>query len=129
MAVTLHAAAKEARCEFCITSFVRYECLHKPRKKVADACRERTHAATDTVASLPIPVTSETSRRSNYCKAASASAPVSRRSGLRIPGVANDRSQSTQSLIGRTGAAAPSLNLPFKQRTIRSLRLRRCTQL
>lgn len=28
----LHAAAKEARCEFCITSFVRYECLHKPRK-------------------------------------------------------------------------------------------------
>lgn len=29
----LHAAAKEARCEFCITSFVRYECLIKPRKK------------------------------------------------------------------------------------------------
>ena len=29
----LHAAAKEARCEFCITSFVRYECLTKPRKK------------------------------------------------------------------------------------------------
>lgn len=29
----LHAAAKEARCEFCITSFVRYECLNKPRKK------------------------------------------------------------------------------------------------
>lgn len=28
----LHAAAKEARCEFCITSFVRYECLTKPRK-------------------------------------------------------------------------------------------------
>ena len=31
--VRLHAAAKEARCEFCITSFVRYECLTKPRKK------------------------------------------------------------------------------------------------
>lgn len=31
--VTLHSAAKEARCEFCITSFVRYECLHKTRKK------------------------------------------------------------------------------------------------
>lgn len=30
---TLHSAAKEARCEFCITSFVRYECLTKPRKK------------------------------------------------------------------------------------------------
>lgn len=29
----LHSAAKEARCEFCITSFVRYECLHKPRQK------------------------------------------------------------------------------------------------
>lgn len=29
----LHAAAKEARCEFCITSFVRYECLTKPRNK------------------------------------------------------------------------------------------------
>jgi hypothetical protein len=29
----LHAAAKEARCEFCITSFVGYECLIKPRKK------------------------------------------------------------------------------------------------
>jgi len=29
----LLAAAKEARCEFCITSFVRYECLTKPRKK------------------------------------------------------------------------------------------------
>lgn len=28
----LHNAAKEARCEFCITSFVRYECLTKPRK-------------------------------------------------------------------------------------------------
>lgn len=30
--VRLHAAAKEARCEFCITSFVRYECLTKTRK-------------------------------------------------------------------------------------------------
>jgi hypothetical protein len=28
----LHGAAKEARCEFCITTFVRYECLIKPRK-------------------------------------------------------------------------------------------------
>lgn len=30
--VRLYGAAKEARCEFCITSFVRYECLVKPRK-------------------------------------------------------------------------------------------------
>ncbi|MBU0752339.1 MAG: hypothetical protein KJ787_13785 [Gammaproteobacteria bacterium] len=30
--VRLHGAAKEAHCEFCITSFVRYECLIKPRK-------------------------------------------------------------------------------------------------
>ena len=30
--VRLHGAAKEARCEFCITSFVHYECLIKPRK-------------------------------------------------------------------------------------------------
>ncbi len=30
--VRLHAAAKEAHCEFCITSFVKYECLDKPRK-------------------------------------------------------------------------------------------------
>lgn len=35
--VRLHAAAKEARCEFCITSFVRYECLTKPRKKAPSA--------------------------------------------------------------------------------------------
>lgn len=35
--VTLHSAAKEARCQFCITSFVRYECLHKQRKKVPTA--------------------------------------------------------------------------------------------
>lgn len=34
---TLYSAAKEARCEFCITSFVRYECLSKPRKKTATA--------------------------------------------------------------------------------------------
>jgi len=34
---TLHSAAKEARCEFCITSFVRYECLSKPRKKTPAA--------------------------------------------------------------------------------------------
>lgn len=33
----LHAAAKEARCEFCITSFVRYECLTKPRKAPSPA--------------------------------------------------------------------------------------------
>jgi hypothetical protein len=31
--VVLHTAAKEAHCEFCITSFVRYECLSKPRKR------------------------------------------------------------------------------------------------
>lgn len=30
----LHAAAKEARCEFCITSFVFYECVKKKRKNV-----------------------------------------------------------------------------------------------
>jgi hypothetical protein len=29
---TLHAAANAARCDFCITSFVHYECLIKPRK-------------------------------------------------------------------------------------------------
>lgn len=34
---TLHSAAKEARCEFCITTFVRYECLHKLRKKASTA--------------------------------------------------------------------------------------------
>jgi hypothetical protein len=33
----LHSAAREARCEFCITSFVRYECLTKPRKKEVTA--------------------------------------------------------------------------------------------
>jgi hypothetical protein len=35
--VTLHSAAKGARCEFCITSFVRYECLTKPRKRTPTA--------------------------------------------------------------------------------------------
>lgn len=34
---TMHSAAKEARCEFCITSFVHYECLNKPRKKTPTA--------------------------------------------------------------------------------------------
>lgn len=33
----LHSAAKEARCDFCITSFVRYECLVKARKAPTDA--------------------------------------------------------------------------------------------
>ncbi|WP_454669199.1 hypothetical protein [Achromobacter kerstersii] len=33
----LYSAAKEARCEFCITSFVSYECLKKPRKKTPTA--------------------------------------------------------------------------------------------
>jgi hypothetical protein len=28
------AAAKEARCDFCVTSFVQYECLIKPRKSI-----------------------------------------------------------------------------------------------
>lgn len=30
----LNAAAKEARCDFCVTSFVQYECLIKPRKSI-----------------------------------------------------------------------------------------------
>ncbi|SMC17997.1 hypothetical protein SAMN02745857_00445 [Andreprevotia lacus DSM 23236] len=33
----LLAAAKEAHCDFCITSFVHYECLTKPRKKTPSA--------------------------------------------------------------------------------------------
>lgn len=33
----LHAAAKEAHCEFCVTGFVRYECLVKPRKATTPA--------------------------------------------------------------------------------------------
>jgi hypothetical protein len=36
----LHAAAKEARCEFCITNFVRYECLTKARKKEPNAAEK-----------------------------------------------------------------------------------------
>lgn len=36
----LHSAAKEAHCEFCITSFVRYECLVKPRKAPTEADHE-----------------------------------------------------------------------------------------
>ena len=36
----LHMAAMEAKCEFCITTFVRYECLVKPRKAITDADRE-----------------------------------------------------------------------------------------
>ncbi|SPS01523.1 hypothetical protein [Cupriavidus taiwanensis] len=31
----LNAAAKEARCDFCVTSFVQYECLIKPRKSLS----------------------------------------------------------------------------------------------
>lgn len=31
----LNAAAREARCDFCVTSFVHYECLIKPRKSVS----------------------------------------------------------------------------------------------
>ena len=34
---TMYAAAKEARCDFCITGFVRYECLSKPRRKTPTA--------------------------------------------------------------------------------------------
>lgn len=30
----LSTAAKEARCDFCVTSFVQYECLIKPRKSI-----------------------------------------------------------------------------------------------
>ena len=33
----LHSAAREAHCEFCVTSFVRYECLTKPRKAPSEA--------------------------------------------------------------------------------------------
>lgn len=36
----LHSAAREAHCEFCITSFVRYECLVKPRKVPTEADQE-----------------------------------------------------------------------------------------
>jgi len=40
----LHAAALESKCDFCITSFVHYECLVKPRKAltaVDDQLRQR----------------------------------------------------------------------------------------
>jgi len=30
----LNAAAKEAKCTFCVTSFVQYECLIKPRRSI-----------------------------------------------------------------------------------------------
>lgn len=30
----LNAAAREARCDFCMTNFVQYECLVKPRKAI-----------------------------------------------------------------------------------------------
>ena len=36
----LHSASKEANCEFCVTSFVRYECLTKPRKTPSPAAAE-----------------------------------------------------------------------------------------
>lgn len=36
----LRSAAKDARCDFCITSFVHYECMVKPRKSMTDADRE-----------------------------------------------------------------------------------------
>lgn len=36
----LFNAAQEARCDFCITSFVRYECLVKPRKSTTSAEQE-----------------------------------------------------------------------------------------
>lgn len=31
----LSAAAREAKCDFCVTSFVHYECLIKPRKSIS----------------------------------------------------------------------------------------------
>jgi len=36
----LRSAAKDARCGFCITSFVQYECLIKPRRSPTDADHE-----------------------------------------------------------------------------------------
>lgn len=36
----LRSAAKDARCDFCITSFVHYECLVKPRTSPTNADRE-----------------------------------------------------------------------------------------
>jgi hypothetical protein len=49
----LYSAAKEAKCDFCMTEFVRYECLFKPRKPPTDANKmliqrlttEREHGA------------------------------------------------------------------------------------
>ncbi|KAF1723127.1 hypothetical protein CSC75_01190 [Pseudoxanthomonas wuyuanensis] len=38
--IRLRSAAKEARCDFCITSFVQYECLIKPRKSPTNADHE-----------------------------------------------------------------------------------------
>lgn len=35
--VRLYGAAKEMRCDFCITTFVQYECLVKPRKSSTPA--------------------------------------------------------------------------------------------
>jgi hypothetical protein len=32
----LHAAAKEAQCDFCVTAYVLYECLEKPRTAARD---------------------------------------------------------------------------------------------
>jgi len=36
----LYAAAREAHCDFCITAFVRYECLVKPRASASVAERD-----------------------------------------------------------------------------------------
>lgn len=38
--VRMHSAAKDAHCDFCITSFVHYECLIKPRKSQTAADEE-----------------------------------------------------------------------------------------
>lgn len=36
----MRSAAKDARCDFCITSFVHYECMVKPRKALTEADQE-----------------------------------------------------------------------------------------
>lgn len=36
----LHSAAREANCDFCVTSFVQYECLIKPRSSPTEADQE-----------------------------------------------------------------------------------------
>jgi hypothetical protein len=36
----MRSAARDARCDFCITSFVHYECMVKPRKALTDADKE-----------------------------------------------------------------------------------------